>query len=358
MFEADVPFDLPKLPENVNIRNSDFGDLLISVRSELAEIKGYSFSLPNPLLLLSPAIIKESLASSNIENINTTLEEVLQNELFPEMERKQPDKEVLRYRDAVLYAFKELQTLPLSNRIILGIHNILIPGVDSGFRKTQNRIENSLTKEILYTPPVANNIPGLISNWENFINSRNDNFDPVLRAVIAHYQFEAIHPFGDGNGRTGRILLLMQLIQENILSLPILYISGYINKNRPQYYELLRNVTKKNEWQQYAAYMLNTIYLQSLETKSMIFSIVNLNYRIKEKVKNERKRIYSSDLIDSLFSYPIITPSRLANLLDVHYTTASRYLTELSQNGILKESKTSKYHLFINHELMEIINRV
>jgi Fic family protein len=229
MFNPNIPFDLPLLPDIVNIGNSDFIDILLAVRSELAELKGYSHALPNPLLLLSPAIIKESLASSNIENINTTLEDVLQNELFPETERKQPDKEVLRYRDAVIYAFKEIENIPLSNRIILGIHEILIPGKDTEFRRTQNKIENSLTQEVIYTSPPSSSIARLISNWEKFVNSTDSKFDPVLKAVIAHYQFEAIHPFGDGNGRTGRILMLMQLIQDKVLTLPILYISGYIN---------------------------------------------------------------------------------------------------------------------------------
>lgn len=356
MFEPNIPFDLPELPDIVNIDNADFLDLLLLVRTELAEIKGYSYSLPNPLLLLSPAIMKESLASSNIENINTTLVDVLQNELFPEVDRKLPDKEVLRYRDAVIYAFNELKEIPLSNRIILGIHDILVPTND-GYRKSQNRIENSLTKEIIYTPPDANKISGLISNLENFINSTESKFDPLLKAVIAHYQFESIHPFGDGNGRTGRILMLMQLIQDNVLTLPVLYISGYINKNRTRYYEVIRNVTYENNWRDYVSFMLNTIYLQAIETKSLILTISELYNKIKDRIKAEHKKIYSSDLVDILFSFPIITPVKLANNLNVHYTTASRYLLELTRNGILKESKIGKYHLFINHELMTIINK-
>ncbi|OGU14168.1 MAG: hypothetical protein A2X61_07130 [Ignavibacteria bacterium GWB2_35_12] len=357
-FDPNIPFELPELPNSVNISNNDLTDLLISVNRELAKLEVSSTKLPNPLILLSPTIIKESLASSKIENINTTLEDVLQNELFPEHERKEQDKEVLRYRDAVLYANNELKKFPLSNRLILGIHKILIPGSESVYRKTQNKIENSQTKEILYTPPPANKIQGLISNWEKFVNSTDTKFDPVLKAVIAHYQFEAIHPFGDGNGRTGRILLLMQLIQDGILNIPILYISGYINKNRTRYYEALRNVTIKNDWIQYAAYMLNTIYHQALETKSLISKIINLNGLIKDKVRNEIRKVFSTDLIDMIFSYPIITPIKLGTLLNVHYSTASRYLRQLLKIGILKESKTGKYHLFINHELMKILNKI
>ncbi|MFA6571496.1 MAG: Fic family protein [Bacteroidota bacterium] len=356
MFNPNTPFELPELPDCVNVSNNDFVELLIAVRTELAELKGYSHKLPNPLLLLSPTILKESLASSNIENINTTLEDVLCNELFPETERKKPDKEVLKYRDAVLYAFNALKEVPLSSRIILGIHEMLDTTDAPNYRKIQNKIENSLTKEAIYTPPPANKIPQLISNWEKFVNSEDSKFDPVLKAVIAHYQFESIHPFGDGNGRTGRILLLMQLIQDKILTLPVLYISGYINKNRPKYYETLRNVTKENNWTNYCAYMLNAIYLQALETKNLIFSISALYDSFKEKVRIESKKIYSSDLIDILFSYPIITPVKLGSILNIHYTTASRYLTELSRKGLLSENKVGKYHLFTNLELMNTIN--
>ncbi|MCL5991539.1 MAG: Fic family protein [Bacteroidetes bacterium] len=357
-FDPNIPFNLPELPGSVNIGNNNLTDILIGVNRELAELKVSSGTLPNPLLLLSPAIIKESLASSIIENINTTLEDVLQNELFPEPERKEQDKEVLRYRDAVLNAFNELRKFPLSNRIILGIHKKLIPGRDTGYRKTQNKIENSLTKEILYTPPPANKIQELISNWEKFVNSTDIKFDPVLKTVIAHYQFEAIHPFGDGNGRTGRILMLMELVQDGILKYPILYISGYINKNRDRYYEVIRNVTIKNEWLQYSAYMLNTIYHQAVETKSLIFKMNNLNNVTKEKVKKLLPKLSSPDLIDSLFAFPIITPVKLGDMLNVHYTTASRYLKQLSRVGILKENVKGKYHLYINFELMKILNKI
>ena len=355
--DTNIPYDLPELPGSIIFNNSDMVDLRLSVRTALGELNGFSYSLPNPLILLSPAIIKESLASSNIENINTTLEEVLQNELFPEAERKEPDKEVLRYRDAVLYAFDELRKIPLSSRIILGIHNKLIPGADSGYRKTQNKIVNSLTQEVLYSPPPANKIPGLIGNWEKFVNDKNDIYDPVIKSIIAHYQFEAIHPFGDGNGRTGRILLLLQLIQGGLLSLPVLYISGYINKNRLRYYEVLRNVTFNKNWKEYIAYMLNTIYLQAIETKQLIFNITELYNSIKRKTKKLNQKIYSSELIDTLFSNPIVTPVKLGKYLNIHYTTASRKLKELTSTGILTEKKIGKYHLYINHELMKIINK-
>jgi len=164
-FDPNRPFDLPLLPPALNFRHERFVDIMLKTRTELGELNGYSYSLPNPLLLLSPAVIKESVASSNIENINTTMEEALQAQLFPEAEQKTSDKEVLRYRDAIMWGFKSLKKVPISTRLILGIHENLMPDQSPGYRKTQNHIANSSTGAVIYTPPPANELPRLLSNW-------------------------------------------------------------------------------------------------------------------------------------------------------------------------------------------------
>src|SRR6185295_13820981 len=206
-FKPTYPFDLPELPPEIDCNNATFTKWLIKARTELGELKGYSHALPNPMLLLSPAIIKESVASSEIENINTTVEKVLQQRLFPEAEQKTENKEVLRYKDAVQYGYESMNKVSLSNRLILGIHKELLRDRSHGYRSNQNRIENSVTGEVLYTPPPANEIPRLISNWEKYLHNTADETDPLIKCAISHYQFEAIHPFGDGNGRAGRILM-------------------------------------------------------------------------------------------------------------------------------------------------------
>jgi len=356
-FNPTYPFNLPLLPPEIDFKSKEFLELLIKARTELGELKGYSFSMPNPMLLISPAIIKESIASSNIENINTTIIDVLQNQLFPEIEQKQPDKEVLRYRDAAIWGYENLKSIALSSRLITGIQKKLIPSSHGEYRKQQNKIENSVTKEILYTPPVASHIPKLISNWENFVNYRPDNIDPLIASAIAHYQFEAIHPFNDGNGRTGRILMILQLIQDEILSLPTLYISGYINKNRNNYYKLLRSVTIKEDWNSFILFILNGFYLQAKETKETLFNIMKLFHSLKNEIKEKHKKIYSADLIETLFSYPIITPVKLGKELNIHYTTASRYLSGLQKTGFLKESIVGKYHFYINQKLLNIMKK-
>ncbi|MBP9676091.1 MAG: Fic family protein [Anaerolineaceae bacterium] len=354
-FDPTYPHSLEPLPPATELTNAGFGDLLLKARVALAELKGACLQIPNPLLLTSPAAIRESVASSNIENINTTLAEVLQWQLFPEAEQRQPDKEVLRYREALYWGFDHLKNYPISSRLILGIQQKLIPEGSGVYRREQNQIVNMATRESRYTPPPAQTIPDLISNWQAYVNNKDQALDPLIRAIIAHYQFEAIHPFRDGNGRTGRILMVLQLIQDELLTLPVLYISGYINKHRTEYYRTLLEVTSDNKWDEFIKFMLTGFYEQAGITNRSLMKINNLFYKQKTRIKVDHKKIYSADLIDALFTYPVITPTKLAVVLDKHYTTTSKYLTELSSSGILKEAIVGKYHLYANHELLDIL---
>ncbi len=356
-FNPIYPHDLALLPPKVNLDNKTLTDLIIKARAELGELKGYTFSMPNPTLLLSPAIIKESLASSEIENINTTIIRVMENQLFPEDEQRPPDKEVLRYRDSVLNGFESLKKFSLSTRTILDIQKVLVPSYPAGYRHAQNGIQNSSTKQIIYTPPVATKIPELMGNLEVFMNNKSDEIDPLIKCAISHYQFEAIHPFSDGNGRTGRILMVLYLVNSEILTFPTLFISGYINSNRSDYYRLLLEVTTKGNWEEYLLFMMKGFYLQAKETKQLLFEIMGSFFKLKDKLKAEHKIIYSADLVEALISYPVITPVKLSNELDIGWDTASKYLKRLSGAGILSDKKIGKYHLFVNKELISIIHK-
>ena len=353
--DPNQPFDLSLLPPDLNFKHDQFVDVMLKTRTELGELNGYSYSLPNPLLLLSPAVIKESVASSNIENINTTMEEALQAQLFPEAEQQKPDKEVLWYRDAMMWGFQNLKKIPISTRLILGIQKELLPDKSPGYRKTQNHIANSTTGAVIYTPPPANELPRLLNNWEQFVNKNDDGIDPLVKAAIAHYQFEAIHPFTDGNGRTGRILMVLQLIQDKLLSLPILYMSGYINKNRNEYYRLLQAVRTDLDWHSFVLYMLKGFHLQARETKTMLLKIMELLEKTRGHIKENHRKIYSAELVQSLFALPIITPVNLGKKLDVNYRTASRYLAELAKGKVLHESYVGKYHLYANKPLLKLL---
>lgn len=355
-FKPTQPFDLPLLPPSLDFRKEKFIDIMLKTRTELGELNGYSHSLPNPMLLLSPTVIKESVASSNVENINTTVERVLQMQLFPETEQRVPDKEVLRYSDAVYWGFDQLKKLPISTRLVLGIHKKLLPGAKHVYRTTQNAISNSTTGDVLYTPPPAQEISRLMGNWENFIHA-DDGIDPLIKSAIAHYQFEAIHPFDDGNGRTGRILVVLFLIEQELLFLPTLYISGYINKNRSEYYRRLRQVSSEEKWNEFILYMLEAFHQQAKETKQTLLKFVSMLHDAKKLVKAKHKKIYSADLVEALFAYPIITPVNLGKRLDVNYRTASRYLAERAKGKVLQESYVGKYHLFINKPLLALLKQ-
>ncbi len=302
-------------------------------------------------------MIRESVASSNIENINTTLAEVLQWQLFPEAEQRAPDKEVLHYREAMYWGYESLDKYPISSRLINGIQNLLIPEGSGVFRREQNRIVNMATREDLYTPPPAQDVPGLIGNLEQYVNANDKSIDPLIRAIISHYQFEAIHPFRDGNGRTGRILMVLQLIQYGLLEFPVLYISSFINRYRDLYYRTLREVTINGDWHHYISFMLDGFQMQALETRMTLAKMNSLFQAQKDQIKKENSKIFSLELIEALFSSPIVTPTSLASELKIHYTTASKHLMMLSKMGILKDAKVGKRHFFANYQLLDLLKK-
>ncbi|WP_061232519.1 Fic family protein [Leptospira noguchii] len=355
IFDPSLPFDLPLLPPDINFSDPNLLKLVARARTELGELKGFSSTVPNPMLLLSPAIIRESIASSKIENINTTIVDVFKQSLFPEYERNESDKEVLRYRNAVLKGYSLLKDLPISNRIIVLILRELLPGRNTEIRGVQNHIRNTLTNEIIYTPPPVNLIPSLISNLEIFLNDIDDDIDPLIKCAVSHYQFEAIHPFEDGNGRTGRILMVLYLVQAKILSLPILYISGYINKNRSQYYTLLSKVTKDQDWVPFIEFILNALYFQAKSTKETLVNIINLYQKYRFEIEAKANKAFKTGIVDAMFSSPFLTPTSCAAKIKTHYTTATRYLNELRGLGYLGYLELGKFHYYVNTSLIEIL---
>ncbi len=308
--------------------------------------------------MLSPAILRESIASSEIENIHTTLIDALQIDLFPAGgERRESEKEVIRYRDAVLHGFAQLERLPLSTRLNQQTHAQFLPRHHGQYRQQQNRIANDATGELVYTPPPVPAIPGLMSNWEKFANTRDESIDPLIRAALAHYQFEAIHPFADGNGRCGRMLMVLQLNATGLLKWPILYISGYIIRHRPEYYRLLRYVTAKQEWKAFIVFLLRGFYEQAIETRSLLFDVMALLNSYKEQMREKHERLYSHELMEALFSFPITTPAHLGRTLGVHYTTASRYLQQLNSGGFLQDRISGRHHLYLNTALLDLLQK-
>lgn len=350
-----IPHRLEELPRSYDLQASPFIKDLLSLRTELGELNGQILRHPNPMLLISPAVMHEAVASSGIENIHTTVAEALQTELFPEFEQKQPDKEVLRYREAVMWGFDNLEKLAISTRLIKGIHQRLLPEGGGQFRQQQNSIKDFSTNKIIYTPPPKSHLNKLMGDWENFVNTDKIDIDPTIKCAMAHYQFEAIHPFHDGNGRVGRILMVLQLINSGLLYRPIYFISGYLQANRTEYYAALRSVTSTERWDPYLKFMIGAFRVQALLSSRALLNINILFKQIKNKIKASYSKIYSLDLVEHLFLSPITSPTWLANAIDIHYVTASKWLGKLADGGILRQQKKGRYHLFVNHKLLNII---
>lgn len=354
------PHPIPKLPPKGTILSNQIIKELVQARTQIAELKGYCLDYPNPLLLLSPAIIKESLASSEIEDIHTTLIDVLQNSLLPEIERRSADKEVLRYREAIMYGYETMRARPvIGHNLAVGIHNTLMRVKGEGFRTSQNAIINPKTRKVVFVPPKASDILMLMKNWEVYVNSKSENLedDPLIKCAIAHYQFESIHPFDDGNGRTGRILMVLQMINADLLTAPILYISGYINKNKTEYYQLLREVTNKGIWQNYILFMVKGFKEQAVKTKGHLLETKALFEETRSVVRKKLPSVYSHELIETIFTNPIITPTELAKKIDVHFITAGAYLRKLQKIGLLKPHKYGRYQMYGNTGLLKLLNK-
>ncbi|AMJ64107.1 Fic family protein [Hymenobacter sp. PAMC 26628] len=356
-FDPSCPFDLPLLPPPVGENDPALLRVLLRARTELAELKGYSAAIPNPMLLLSPAIIRESVASSGIENIHTSVESVLQQALFPEAERRDADKEVLRYGEAMRWGTAQLGALPLSSRLIVGVQQRLMPQLEAGCRATPNRIINSATRQAIFTPPNAGDIPRLLGNWESFINDDDSAFDPLLRCAIGHYQFEAIHPFGDGNGRTGRILMVLQLVQQGLLNQPTLFISGYINAHRQEYYRLLAGVTTGGHWLEFLVFMLEGFYQQARETKATLLAVMQQLQAFKQQLRTGGHRKVPFELAEHVFAHPVTTPVLAGRELGVHYKTASRHLAQLAASGLLETKQVGRYQFYLNRPLLTVLSR-
>ena len=355
-FSATYPFDLPLLQTDAPFLDErHYIGILKQARVELAELKGYCQALPNPMLLLSPALLQESLASSEIENIQTTVEEVLRSQLMAESLRGEPEKEVLRYREAIVWGHGHLPELAMSSRLILGIADQLTAGRYGRFRTGPNALVNSRTGAIMYTPPPAGRIPELLGNWERFVNQTTDGIDPLIKAAVAHYQFEAIHPFGDGNGRTGRILLILQLIDAGVLELPVLYLSGYINENKPAYYSLLRGVSVTGAWEDFIRFILQGLERQAHKTKQVLLAVMDLFKKTKTLLRTQHRDLYSTELVEILFQSPILSASSLALKLEVHRGTSSRYLNQLAASGFLDSITVGRNIFYVYRPLLKIL---
>ena len=268
-------------------------------------------------------------------------------------------KEVYRYNDALFYGFEILQKKPLSNSLLIKISQIITQR-SSGFRNNPGTTLTNLSGKVIYTPPQdTQNIPKYMDNLEAFVNkSEISNIDPLVKMAIIHHQFESIHPFFDGNGRTGRILNILYLIDNKILDIPILYLSRYITKNKVEYYRLLQKVRDEGVWEEWILFVLDGLEKTAQQTMNSINQIKILMAEYKSTLKEKEKNIYSHELINTIFSHPYTKIEFVMNATEVSRPTASSYLKKLVSLGLLEMKKHKNTNYYINTKLVSLFTEL
>ena len=352
-------FELKKLPVEKDLETKKILKKLATAHRALAELKGVATSIPNESILINTLGLQEAKDSSAIENIITTHDDLYKAELNVKDIKSLNAKEVHNYIEALKKGFSLTSERKLiTNNIIVEIQSLL-ENNNAGFRKVPGTsLKNASTGEIIYTPPqdVAE-IKDLMSNLEIFINDNEcSELDPLIKMAIIHFQFESIHPFYDGNGRTGRIINVLYLVLQDLLNLPILYLSKYIIANKGDYYRLLQEVRDKDEWESWVLFMLNAVIETSNDTVSVIEKIKNLLIEYKHKIRNDYK-FYSQDLLNNLFKHPYTKIEFLEEELSVSRITAATYLNKLAEDGLLRKEKLGTANYYVNYRLFEILSK-
>ena len=325
----------------------------------LAELKGIAKTIPNQAMLINAIVLQEAKDSSEIENIITTQDELYKALTVNKSKVSAEAKEVVNYRKAIFQGFgivKQQGFLRVND--IVSIQQELVDNT-AGIRSTPGTVlKNDKTGEVVYTPPQDKaEILNLLTNFINHFNQNEDDLSPLINLAILHYQFESIHPFYDGNGRTGRILNILYLILNELIDVPILYLSSYIIENKPEYYRLLNQTNRTGKWGEWIMFMLKAVESTSRDTISRITNIKNQLDRTVIKVQTASPKIYRKELVELLFEQPYSKIEFVVDKLGVERKAASRYLKELENNGILESQKVGRETLYINKELIEILKQ-
>ena len=351
-------WELKELPFAFDVESKKILKRLPAAHAALAELKGIAATIPNQNILINTLGLQEAKDSSAVENIITTHDDLFKSELNLESFKSLAAKEVQNYILALKKGFDLCsQSGLLTTREILQIQEILEEN-NAGFRKLPGTtLKNAATGQVIYTPPQAfNDIIRLMSNLESFINDPAFyDVDPLIKMAIIHFQFESIHPFYDGNGRTGRIVNILYLILEKLQTLPILYLSNYIIRHKTDYYQLLQEVRDNNAWEEWILFMIKGIEETSKETIALIIKIRELMLDYKNKLRNNYK-FYSQDLLNNLFKHPYTKIEFLMADLHVSRLTAASYLNKLADDGLLKKAKLGVGNYYINQPLFELLS--
>ena len=322
----------------------------------MGELKGIAKTIPNQAMLINAVVLQEAKDSSEIENIITTQDD-LYKALSTSINQPIQIKEVINYRKAIFLGADTINNQGfLRQKDIVELQKTIIEN-NAGIRNIPGTVlKNDKTGEIVYTPPQEKDeILDLLSNFLDHFNNTDSDISPLINLAILHYQFESIHPFYDGNGRTGRILNILYLILNGLLDIPILYLSSYINEHKSEYYKLLNKVNENNEWENWITYMLKAIEVTSNKTIEKISSIKNLLEETIITAQDKATKVYRKELIELLFEHPYSKIEYVVSKLGVERKAASRYLKKLEEIGLLESQKIGRETIYINTKLIEIL---
>ena len=347
------------LPFNdYNLKTPKILEALNEASRSLAELKGFANSIPNQHFLTNIITINEAKDSSAIENIVTThdsIYKVLTESGF----KDESAKEVVDYRSAIWHGYELIKEKKfISTNILVELQGMIEPN-KAGIRKSPGtKLINSKTKEVIYTPPQdEKEIRDLLKNLEYYMNENDDEVDSLIKMALIHYQFESIHPFYDGNGRTGRILNVLYLVLNHLLDSPILYLSNYINKNKEQYYKLFTEFRENNNYEEWIIYILKGIEETSKNTIELIKQIQNEMESYKKEFMIKLPKIYSDELLDSLFFEVYTRINYIENRCNITRQTATTYLNQLVDAGLLEFEKVGRENIYKNTRLIELLSK-
>ena len=357
-FDPKIPHnDLPDLPPPLeSIETTEILKQCIKARVALAELKQAAELIPNSAVLVNALPLLEAQASSEIENIVTTTDKLFEFADIAEDKADAATKEALRYRTALYEGSKMVQRGMLTTDMAIHICST-VKGMELDLRaEPGTTLKSRMTGEVIYTPPVGQKLlQAKLDNWADFMH-RCTEIDPLVRMAVQHYQFEAIHPFSDGNGRTGRILNILFLVQLGLLNSPILYLSRYIIQNKAAYYRLLKNVTHEQDWTAWIMFILDGVEETCTWTTEKIKAIRELMEHTAEYTQRKLRKTYTWELVELLFKQPYC---RIGNLVEAGIAkrqTASVYLKQLCEIGILKEVKSGRENIFVHPKYIELLS--
>ncbi|MCJ8167592.1 Fic family protein [Pontibacter sp. E15-1] len=356
-FHREEPYNgLPLLPPDADLETKEVMRKAIKASRAQVQLNGAIMNLPNPSLFLDTIHLQEAKASSEIENIITTNDDLYKSVVAEKRYESTAAKEVICYKEALWYGLEKLKQRPfITTNLCVEIMQCIKQNT-SGIRATPGTTLSNTQGKVIYTPPTGEAvIREKLANLERFINEEGA-LDPLIKMAVMHYQFEAIHPFIDGNGRTGRILLLLYLKMEKLLDVPALFLSEYIIQHKAAYYQKIRAVTEAGDWEGWILYMLDMIEKTAINGLEKLEEIMAVMEATSDEIKERLPKVYSKELVEILFRLPY---TKRQFLIDAHMgtpKTVGNYLIALENEGFLKATKVGKEKLYLNHRLMDVLD--